>query len=121
MVQDRDGAAGGLWIGGIGLDRDRHRAAAHQIALEIRGEADDELHLAARQGTRCLILADAAEHVEIATVLHRRDEGARRRTGLGNHHGRRQVFRIRIDGEAEQHQLQDRNADDHAEGQPVAA
>ena len=59
-------------------------------------------------------------NVEIVAVLQPGENAAREFAAVGDQRGRRQVLRIGVDREPEQDQLDHRNADDHAEGQPVA-
>ena len=52
--------------------------------------------------------------------LHAGDDGARDRPRIGHDDTGRHAFRVGVDGVAEEDELDDRNADDHGEGQPVA-
>jgi hypothetical protein len=119
-VQHRDRAVGRHRIGGIGLDQHDRRLPAHQIAVEAGWKGDDELHLAAIEQAVSLTLVDTADDLEVIAVLHRRDVGTSKRARIGHDDGGRQMLGIGIDRVAEKHQLHDRDADDHAEGQPVA-
>ena len=57
---------------------------------------------------------------EIVAALEGAEDRARELALVLHEHGRRQMFWIRIDCIAEQQQLDDRDADDHRIGQPVA-
>ena len=48
-----------------------------------------------------------------------RDRSKREAVAIGDQRSSGQVLGIGIDGETEQHELDHRNADNHAEGQPV--
>ena len=73
------------------------------------------------RGARRVLVWQLADDVEIAARLHRRDVAARElAAGRRSITRGRQVLRIGVDRVAEQHQLHDRNADDHAEGDAVA-
>jgi hypothetical protein len=61
-----------------------------------------------------------ARDVEIAAVAQTPDQGARKRAVVRRINRRGQVLGIGVDGVAEQDELDHRDADHHAERQPVA-
>src|SRR6185436_20410030 len=61
-----------------------------------------------------------ADEGEIAAVRERARDAAREFARVDVEQHRRQALRIGVDRESEQHQLDDRDADDHAEREPVA-
>ena len=109
-------------IAGIGRHQQRRDVAAPRAALEPGRDLDAEqdrarshpvIHLRFRAGD--------ADEAEIAGVA----EGSQDRAGqvvvLVHQHRRRQLARRRVDGEAEQQQLHDRNEDHGRKRHPVAA
>jgi len=113
---------GGDRIGGVGVDQHLRALAAHQPAREVRRDGDHELHLAALQELVGLGLAlGPMGEAHVAGVAERREDGARDLALVGRQHGGRQMMRVGVDGIAEQQELQDRHAEHHGEGQPVAA
>ncbi len=61
------------------------------------------------------------DEVEVAAVADRVQQRASLRPVVGHEHGGGQVLRVGVDREAEQHELHQRDADHHPEGQAVAA
>jgi hypothetical protein len=120
ILEYRDGATGGHRVGGVGFDQQRRALAAHQVAVEAGREGDDELDLATLEEVVGLLLVHLADNPEIVAVGHGGDVGPRERPGVDHDHGGGQVFRVGIDRKAEEQQLDDRDADDHSEGQSVA-
>lgn len=59
--------------------------------------------------------------MKVLGVLHRGDKAARERALIADHDGGAQVLWISVDREAEQRELNDRQADDHAECDAVPA
>ena len=81
----------------------------------------DELHFAARQRVVRLGLARGLAHeVEVAAVANGVQQRASLRPVVGQQDGGGQVLGIGIDGESEQHELDQRNADHHPERDAVA-
>jgi hypothetical protein len=116
-----DGVAGGGRVGGVGFDEEHRPLAAHQLAAEVLGDGDRELHFAPRkQAVELGWRLRLSLHAEVAACLHRREQGARVDAGIGREHRGRQALGIGIDGVAEEDELQHGNADDHAEGEAVA-
>ena len=106
-------------IGGVGLDEDRGPLAAQQIAREILGNVDDELHFAAREQRRApsASVVSLRDECEVAAVPDGVQQRAAVRAVVGHEHGGRQMLRVGVDGEAEEHELHQRHADHHAEGE----
>src|SRR6185436_16067636 len=67
-----------------------------------------------------LLAARLAFDAEVAAVTQCPKHRALMDAVVGREHRSWQVLRVGVDGEAEQNQLQHRNTDDHAEGEPVA-
>ncbi len=105
----------------VGLDQHRRPLAANQGARKTFRNRDHELHGARREHPVDLgIVARFADEVEILAVRERRHDAARELAAVRIADGRRHVLRIGVDREAEQHELEHRNADDHREREPVA-
>ena len=121
LVYRGDRVAGRDWIGRVGFDQQRRTFSAHQALRKIRRNGHHELRLAGREhAVRIRLVTCLADECEIIGVLEGRENVTRKLTVVGDERGSRQMLRIGVDGEAEQDELDDRNADDHAEGQPVA-
>ena len=90
-------------------------------AGEIGRDGDDEGDVAAghQDSASAALCGDMVEAV-IAGDLQRRDHGARVVVAAGRHERGRQALRIVVDGVAEQHQLHQRHAQHHGEGDAVA-
>ena len=113
--------AGRRRIGGVRLDQHRRALAAEQPVGEIHGDVDDELHVAQlEQALRLGLRRGFPHNDEIVAGAHRLDERAGERPLVGTTQRGRQVARVGVDGEAEHHQLQQRDADHHREGHAVA-
>ena len=109
LIHDLHGGADGGGIGGVGLDEHCRSVSADQPAREVRRQIQDELHLAASQQTTCGFLGfDVIDDLEVAAVFHRMDEPARKGAVVRGEHGDRQILRIRVDREAEENELKDR-------------
>ena len=114
--------AGGHGVGGVGLDQQRGPLAAQQAARETGRNVQHEQHPALRQrGAPGLFVGQFFDYVEVIGRLHRRYEGACEFAVVGHDHRGGHLLRIGVDGVAEQRQLHDGNADDHAESDAVAA
>ncbi len=100
----------------------RQAPAALQARLEIGRDHQGGADLAlAQQGVHLLRCAQPVTQVEHLAGADLRDHFARaNRVGLIEHGGV-DAAHVHVDRVAEQHQLQQRNADDHGEGQAVAA
>ena len=100
----------------------RERPVADQAApLEIRGNVDADRHLAGTQAAPQI--ADGGgvfAYAHDSGRLHVRDERTRHRRSRFVDHCGAEAAHVEVDRVAEQQHLQQRNADDHAERQPVA-
>ena len=65
-------------------------------------------------------VCDLAHEVEVAAVLQRVQQRAAYGPWSASEHRGGQMLRVGIDREAEEHELHQRDADHHREGQPVA-
>ena len=109
-------------VGGVGLDENDRPVAAKEVALEVHGDGDQELHLAAgKRGVPFGLGGHLADEGEVAAVADGLQDGAGVRAVVGDAHGGGQVTRVGVDREAEEHELHERHAEHHAEGEPVAA
>ena len=121
LVHRRDCVAGRGGIGRIRFDEQRRALSAHQPPREIGGDGQHELRGPGREHAVGLVLVRGfADEREIVAVLQAGEDAAREFAAIGAQDGRGQMLRIGIDGESEQDQLDDGNADDHAEGQAIA-
>src|SRR6185369_13226047 len=99
----------------------RRALAAQQPAGEVGREVHHELHVAAGERfTRRLLALQLGDEIEIAARLHRREVAARELALFGDDHRGRKMLRVGVDGVAEENELDDRHADDHAERDAVA-
>jgi hypothetical protein len=96
--------------------------AAQKVAAEIFRNVDDKLHFALCQQIAAfrfsLYLAD---ELVIAAVLQSRKQSPSFRAAISYQDSRRKMFRVSVDGVAEENQLEQRNADRHRERKSVAA
>ena len=67
-----------------------------------------------------LFVGGLADECEIIAVAQTRQDAARKFAAICNQRRSGQMLGIGIDGKPEQHQLNHGDADDHAEGEPVA-
>ena len=75
-----DGVAGRGGVGGVGDDEDLRAQAAPDIAAEMRRDLDGEDRLAGKDGAVDLgIAGNRRDDVEIAGLLHGREDGPRLR------------------------------------------
>jgi hypothetical protein len=117
----RDGVPGRRWVRGVCLDQQDGALAAHQPAAEILRDRDGELHLAEREQPLELVFGrHLVVDAEVAARLQCRDQAPRIHARVGAQHRGRQPLGVGIDRVAEEDELQHRDADDHAEGEPVA-
>ncbi len=65
-------------------------------------------------------VCDLLHEIEVSAVLHRVEQRSPVRAAIGEDHGGRQMPRVGVDGETEKHELDQRDAEHHREGQPVA-
>ena len=122
LAHGSNGIAGGGRIGGIGLQQHGRALTAQQPTAEIGGNGQYKLHLATLQhGIGLRLGGVAGQQMKIAAIAHGADNGAAEAALFMRHHHCRQMFRIAVDGETEQRQLDQRNADHHRKRQPVAA
>ena len=113
--------ADGGGIGRVGFEQQIRFLAAQQFAREIHGNFHGELHRSLREHLLDFrLVLRLARDVEIAAVAQTPDNRARKDAVVGGINRRRQVLRVGIDGVAEQDELNHRDADHHAERQPVA-
>ena len=113
--------ADGGRVGGVGFEKQIRFFAAQQLAREVYGNFHGELHLALREQLLDFRLAFClAGDVEVAAVAQAPDNRAREDAVVGGINRRRQMLGVGIDGVAEQDELRQRDADHHAERQPVA-
>ncbi len=120
-AQRRDGAARHRRIGGVGLDQDLRIVAALDAAGEVGRDRHHERDGAVRHQRFCFRrrLHDMVEAV-VAGHLQRRDHGARVVVVAGRDQCGGKALRIVVDGVAEQHELHQRHAEHHGEGDAVA-
>ena len=115
------GEARGGGIGGIGLHKQFGTVAAQEITREVFRDIDDELDAALREQIVALFFrGDLAGEIEIRAVLQRIEHRAPLGAMIGEQHRGRQMARVGVDREAEERELDERNAEHHGEGQPVA-
>ncbi len=62
-----------------------------------------------------------SNEIEVSAVLHGVEQRSTLRTVIGEQDGRRQMPRIGIDRVTEQRELNQRNAEHHRKGEPVAS
>ncbi|MNK40650.1 hypothetical protein D3C87_593000 [compost metagenome] len=117
-----NGHAGRHGIGGVGLDQQRRAFAAQQPAREVRRYRHHEQHpaLGQRRAPGFLVVQFLGD-VKVVRRLHRRDEAAREGAVVRRDDGGGHLLGIGVDGVAEQRELHDGQAHDHAEGDAVAA
>jgi hypothetical protein len=113
----RDRARGDRGIGRVRLDQDLRMVAAQNPAGEVGRHGDDKADIPARNQEFGFGRghADMGEAV-IAGGFKRTDHGAGKAVLRGGDQGGGQALRIAVDREAEQHQLHQRHADHHCEG-----
>jgi hypothetical protein len=114
-------STGGRGIGGVGIHRHRRLLATQQPGREVGREDQHELHPAFGHQALGLGFSDDLGDAEVAGVLGRAHDAAHQRAVVVRHHRGGQLARVAVDGITEQHQLHDRHADQHREGQAVAA
>jgi hypothetical protein len=107
-------------VGGVGVDGQRRGLAAQHAAREVGREDQRELDLAAGDQVLGVAVGERGHDLEVAGVLGGANDAAHERAVVGGDHRSRQLARVAIDGVAEQHQLHDRHAEHHREGQAVA-
>ena len=113
--------ASGRRIGGVRFDQERRSIAAQKIAAEIFRNVDDKLDLTAREQIVSFRFGlHLPDEVEVGAVLHRVEQRSSLRALVGQKHRGGQMPRIGIDREAEERELNQRNAEHHGEGEPVA-
>ena len=116
-----DRARGRGRVCGVGDQKQPRFFAADELAREIGRNLNDELHLVREdQFVGVGLAARDIFDVEIIGGAQGADQRARDRAVVACQHGRRQMFGIGVDRISKEHQLNDRNADDHREGRPVA-
>ena len=121
LIDRGDRVAGGGGIGGVRLQEQRRTLAAHQPQREVRRNRYHELRFARGQhAIAFLLVRGLADVLEITAVLETRENAARKLSPVGDQRRGWQVLGVGVDRESEQDQLHHRNADDHAEGQPIA-
>ena len=122
LIDGGQGAADGGGVGGIGLDDDLGLLAADQLAGEVAGNGDDELHRAAlEQFVGFLLGGHGVGEAEIAGIADGADQGAGDGAVVSRENRGGQALGVVVDGKAEEDELHDRHAEHHGEGQPVAA
>ena len=108
-------------IGGVSRHQQRGPVAAPQRPFEIRRNLNREQHRPrSEQPVELRGAMRDVRDLEVAGVLQRREDGASDVARFLQQHGRRQVARRGVDGVAEQHELHQRDHDDHAERHAVA-
>lgn len=108
-------------VGGVGFEEQLRLFTAQQLARKIHRHGHGKLHFPLGQPVLDFRRAVRfAREVEVAAVAQRPDDGARKRAVVRRINRRRQMLGIRVDGVAEQDELHHRDADHHAERQPVA-
>jgi hypothetical protein len=100
-------------VGRVGFEQHRRTFAAIDLAAEIGRHGQGELRFAAGQAPGGVVFADGTVEAEIGAVGERLRNGALIDRMVAADECGRQVFRIGIDGEAEQEQLHQR----HRQGQ----
>lgn len=97
VAEGGEGGAGGGGIGGVGLDEEGGAFAAEQQAGEIRGDGEDELHVAELGQAVGIGFGGGLGHeVEIAGRTQGGDERAGEGAVVGDAEGGGQVFRSEL-------------------------
>ena len=121
LVDGGDRVAGRRRIGRVGFDQQRRPLAADERAREALGHGDDERGGAGREHPVDLVVVVRLEReVQVLAVPETGEDAARELAPVGVADGGGQVLGIGVDREPEQHELKDRNPDDHREREPVA-
>ncbi len=113
--------AGGDRVGRVGDHQHGRIVAAADGALEIRRNFHGEQHLP--RGQQFIDFGFAVRQLgdrEIFGILNRGENRAAEVALLLQQHSSRQMARIGVDGVAEQHELDERDHDDHGKGHAVA-
>ena len=122
LAERGERGAGRHRIGGVRRDQQRRPLAAPQRALEAGRDLDREQHHAGRQQpVELRLVADLVRDLEEPRVLKRRQNRTADVVRLLHQHRSRQVARRGVDGVAEQHELHQRDHDDHRERDAIAA
>ena len=120
LVEDLNCGTYSRRIRRVGLNQHRRSLSADEPARKVRGQIENELNVPpGQQVLSGLFRLDMVNDLEIAAVLHRMNKSSRKRAVVRGQNGDRQVLRIRVDGETEKNQLNDRDAKHHCKGEPI--
>jgi hypothetical protein len=110
------------WIGGIGFDEKRRSLASQKLMSESGGDIYHEQDLSAfKRFATSSFAGQFADDLEVIRVLQCPDEAAGDVGAVGADDGGIEVLGVGVDGVAEERHLDDGDADDHGEGDAVAA
>ena len=120
--QRTQGIPGRGRVGSVRFDQARRPVATEQVAREVLRNIDYELNLAAGEGVAGFGLAlYFADKIEVTAVFDGFQESPGLGSVIGHQDGSGQMLGVRVDGEAEENELEEGDADHHREREPVTA